>query len=247
MVTRASHVEVTPGAALHDVVTVSGLPASYDATVRATLHGPFAERPGADDCTAATRAGRVKLAVTGDGTYTTPSITVADVGYYTWVETFPGDEATVPVTTPCGLVEETTRVVPFTPEVRTTTSRQRALVGASLRDTVEVSGVEGTALTVQWTLHGPRAPRDGSCREVSWSGAPVVATGSMRVPGDGRYRTPATTVRRAGCYTYEQHVAATPWSTEALLAAGAGERDDAGAPAYAAGHHGRLPAARAGR
>ena len=220
VVTQASHQEVTPGAVLHDVVGVSGLPASYHATVRATLHGPFTAQPGPDDCTPSTEAGQVTFDVADNGTFATPTITVADVGYYTWVEDFPGDDATVPVTTRCGLVPETTRVVPFTPQVRTTVSQQRSQVGDAVRDTVVVTGVADTAVTVEWALYGPRSPRNGSCAGVPWANAPVADRGSFGAAGDGTYRTDSTTLTAAGCYTYAERIPATPLSNEAVTPPG---------------------------
>lgn len=213
--TRASHTVVTPGAPLHDTVAVSGLPEGYGATVTAALHGPFDAPPGADDCTPENRAGQVTFTVAANGTFQTPPVPIEQVGYYTWVESFPGDDHTVPVTTRCGLVEETTRVVPFTPEVRTAASRQRAFVGDAIHDTVVVGGVEDSPVTVAWALLGPKPPRGGSCRGLAWEGAPVVARGSFAAPGDGTYRTPSTTLRHSGCYTYAQRIPATPLTYEA--------------------------------
>jgi hypothetical protein len=215
VVTETSHPVVKPGAAIHDVVTVSGLPDGYDATVVASLHGPYAERPGRDDCTDATRAGRVRFDVAADGTYRTPAVTVTEVGYFTWVQRFRGDRFTEPLTTRCGIVEETTLVEPFTPRVRTTASRQRAEVGDSLHDVVQVRGLRDTATTLTWTLHGPRRPVDGSCGDVRWGSAPVADVGTLAVAGDGTYRTPATRLEAAGCYTYSQVVEPTAISTEA--------------------------------
>lgn len=216
ILTQTSDQQVTPGAEIHDVVTVTGLPEGYAAPVTATLYGPFGAQPGPGDCTSATRAGQVFFTVDGNGTTTTPTLTVDEVGYFTWVEDLPGDDRTHPVTTACGLVEETTRVIAFTPQVRTVASTQRAYVGAAIRDTVVVSGIEESAVTVEWSLHGPRAPRSGSCAGLSWAEAPVVAHGSMSAAGDGTYVTPSTRLRAAGCYTYSERLPATPVTTEAV-------------------------------
>ncbi|MEJ7796303.1 MAG: class F sortase [Nocardioides sp.] len=215
VVTQTSDAVVTPGAAIHDEVRVTGLPRGYDAMVTAVLHGPYVRRPGPDDCTSATRAGRVRFSVPGNGTYRTPSVTVSQVGYYTWVARFPGNDDTLPVTTRCGLAEETTQVIPFTPRIRTVASRQRAYVGASIHDTVVVRGIQDSPVTVHWTLHGPRPARAGSCEGVSWDATQVAARGSMTVAGDGTYRTPSTKLLRAGCYTYAQWIPATPLTSEA--------------------------------
>ncbi len=172
--------------------------------------------PAATTCTDASRAGRVRFEVDGNGTFTTPSVTVAAVGYYTWVERFPGDRFTVPLTTRCGIVEETTLVEPFTPALITEASRQRAEVGDAIHDSVEVTGLADTAATLEWALHGPRRPVDGSCGEVRWGAAEVADQGSLAISGDGTYRTPATRLARAGCYTYSQRLAPTALSSEAL-------------------------------
>lgn len=220
VVTQTSDAVVEPGAEIHDTVSVTGLPDGYAATVVATLHGPYDERPGRDDCTDDTRAARVRFPVDGNGTFATPSVVVDQVGYYTWVVRFPGDRFTEPVTTRCGIVAETTLVEPFTPSVATLASRQRAEVGDSLHDTVTVAGLRDTATSVTWTLHGPRRPVDGSCGSVRWDGAPVADEGSLAITGDGTYRTPATRLERAGCYTYAQTVQPTAISTEAVSSPG---------------------------
>ncbi|MEJ7832028.1 MAG: class F sortase [Nocardioides sp.] len=207
--TTTSDALVVPGAAIHDVVTVTNLPAGYAQTAEANLYGPFSARPGSESCTPDRLAGQVRFDVTADGVFMTPSITVGAVGYYVWTETLPGDERTVPVTTPCGIVEETTLVQKLTPRVTTVVSTQRAHVGDAITDTVDVAGIEDHPVTVAWTLHGPIAPRAGSCAGLDWTGAPIAARGSFTAAGDGGYRTTPTIVRASGCHTYSETVAAT--------------------------------------
>jgi len=216
VVTRTSAAVARPGAEIHDVVTVTGLPEGYSAQVTATLFGPFPTQPDAGDCTTATRAGSVTFTVADNATFATPSLVVPTVGHYTWVESFPGDDSTVPVTTRCGIVEETTQVVRFTPTIRTTASQQRAFVGDTLHDQVVLAGVQDSPVTIEWTLHGPRAPHDGSCDDLGWGSAQVIDHGEVPAPGDGTYRTPSTTLLRAGCYTYSQRVAPTALTDEAV-------------------------------
>lgn len=212
IMTRTSHSVVRPGAAIHDSVAVKGLPAGYDGVVVAELHGPFATQPGPGDCSSSTLAGRVSRRVTRDGTYNTPSVVVPAVGYYTWVQRLPADIDTLPVTTPCGLRVETTRVVPRTPRVTTVVSDQRVHVGARLHDTVRLTGLAATdTVTVRWRLHGPLSPRSGrSCAGLRWSGAAIAGSGSTTVTGSRTFRTPSVVVGAAGCYTYSQEVLATP-------------------------------------
>ena len=215
VVTETSDVEVTPGAAIHDRVRVSGAPRGYAETATASLYGPFASQPGVGDCRPERLAGRVTFGVTGDGSYATPPVVVEQPGYYTWVVRLPGDRHTLPVTSPCGLVPETTQVVRATPVVSTVASTQRAYVGARLRDTVRVTGVGAHPVTVQWTLHGPVPPRDGSCDALDWAGAPVAGRGELALAGDGTVVTPPVRVTRGGCYTYSEHLPATPYTEPA--------------------------------
>ncbi|WP_148615538.1 class F sortase [Nocardioides rubriscoriae] len=215
--TTTSAPVLTPGESVHDVVTVTGLPPAYDGTVVAELHGPFATPPGPADCTAATLADQVGSRVTADGTYDTPPVVVDSVGWWTWVQRLPGDLDTLPVTTPCGLPEETTQVVARVPAVTTAVSDQHALVGARIFDTVRLSGlVADDTVEVRWRLHGPVAPRSGtSCSGVGWSTAPVAASGSMTVTGSGSVSTPSVLLRAPGCYTYSQDVLASATTTAA--------------------------------
>jgi hypothetical protein len=210
--TRTSHTVVRPGAAIHDSVAVKNLPPGYAGVVVAELHGPFAKQPQPGDCSRWTLAGRVTKRVTTDGTYDTPSVVVRSVGYYTWVQRLPGDIDTLPVTTPCGLRVETTRVVPRTPRITTVVSDQRAVVGARIFDTVRLRGLApDDTVRVRWRLHGPLAPTSGtSCARLRWSRAPVAASGSLTATGNRDVRTPSVAVKRAGCYTYSQEVLATP-------------------------------------
>jgi hypothetical protein len=216
--TTTSHAVVTPGALVHDVVTVSGLAPGYDGVVVAELHGPFPAQPGEGDCTPATLAARVTSRVTADGTYDTPAVPVPSVGYWTWVQRLPRDVDTLPVVTPCGLVEETTRVQPRTPAVTTVVSDQRALVGSRIFDTVRLTGLAADdTVAVTWRLHGPLAPRSGGapCVGLRWSRAGIAASGVVEATGSGTFRTPSVRLSAPGCYTYSQSVAATPTTTAA--------------------------------
>ena len=214
VVTQTSDAEVVTGGTVHDVVRVSGAPRGYSAMATASLYGPYDAQPGRATAGRPSWPGEVTFRVSGNGTYTTPGLVVDAPGFYTWVQELPGDRHTLPVTTRCGLVPETTRVVRATPVVTTVASTQRAYVGARLRDRVTVSGAGRHPLTVHWTLHGPIPQRDGSCDSLTWSHAPVAARGSMPVGGDGTYLTAPARVTVGGCYTYSEQIPATP-ATEA--------------------------------
>lgn len=210
VVTTASHQIALIGTGLHDLVTVTKLPAGSRQTVTATLYGPFPEQPGVDDCTEDAEVDSVTFTADRNAEFRTPDITVQRPGYYVWTESLPGDDLTHPVTTPCGIVEETTLAVARTPQVRTQISHQRAQVGRTVFDTVVVSGLgPSDSVVVRWTMHGPLAPRAGSCRDLDWSGAGVLARGQFVARGNGRYRTAPVVLRAPGCVTYSEALEAT--------------------------------------
>lgn len=214
--TTASHQTAVIGTALHDLVTVTKLPAGYRQSVTATLYGPFAERPGPDSCTAQMKAGSVSFTVDRNGEFRTPEVTVHRPGYYVWTESLPGDSRTHPVTTPCGIVEETSLIVARTPQVRTQISAQRAVVGRQVHDTVVITGLAPSdEVVVGWTLHGPLAPRSGSCAGLDWSAAGVLDRGELVARGNGRYRTAPTVLRVPGCVTYSEVLVATETTASA--------------------------------
>lgn len=215
--TTTSDQLVLPGAAIADQVIVSGLPASYSHDAVATLYGPYAQPPTSDDCMSADAAGQVRLRVDHNGTSVTPTVTVGEVGYYTWTETLRGDRWTETVTTPCGVAAETTLARRLTPRARTVVSRRVARSGAHLHDVVRVSGLEPqTTVEVRWWLHGPVAPRGATCRHLSWLGAPLSDHGRFSAQGNGRFVTTSTLVRSPGCYTYSERLPGTavtePWA-----------------------------------
>ncbi len=218
VVTRSSSPTAQPGAALRDLVTVSGLPAGYHQSVTATLYGPFAGRPGEGSCTPDRVAGSVSFPLTANGTSTTPAVAVGLEGYYVWTESMPGDDHTNPMSTPCGVSAETTLVrpapiAPATPAVHTAASQQHVLVGARVYDDVIVTGLPpGTSAPVTWRLLGPLAPRRGTCTGLDWRSAPVLTSGSLVVSHNGTWRTAATALISTGCVTYVERLAASATS-----------------------------------
>ncbi|MFL6174915.1 MAG: hypothetical protein ACJ716_18650 [Marmoricola sp.] len=218
--TRTSSATVVPGTLLSDLVTVSGLPSGSTQQVTATLFGPFPSQPGPESCTDELKAGQVHFQVDRNGDFSTPAIAVDDTGYYVWTETMPGDDLTNPVTTDCGVTEETTvverpkTVAPKPPAVHTVASVSNLRVGGPVHDLVDVSGlVDGSSVTVRWTLLGPIAPRNGSCAGLRWSKAQALASGSFVADHNGRYATKPVKVRSPGCVTFTEALAATATTT----------------------------------
>ncbi|HET6151342.1 MAG TPA: hypothetical protein VFE15_00200 [Marmoricola sp.] len=210
--TTTSTTSAVPGTAVHDQVVSTGVPVGYHGTATATLYGPFDAAPGADSCTADKAAGSVTFPIAGNGTVQTPAIMVTALGYYVWVEELPGDVRTNPVTTPCGLVPETTLVAkaPAAPTVRTQASKTRVVLGGTIHDTVRVGGLAASApVRITWVLHGPLSPVRGSCTGLDWSHAGIVDHGSFLADHNGTYQTATTVLRKSGCVTYSESLPAT--------------------------------------
>lgn len=233
LVTRASAQRVEPGAEVHDQVDVTGTggeSGSFDwsllGPVRAHADGTC---PGSD-APAWSSAGVLAsgtVTTNGDGTYATPTYVVrpADVGCLTYVESMPATPTTLPARTRPGVPAETVLVVAprivaprkAQPCVSTVASRQSGLVGSRLRDTVRVGCLRaGDRVVVAWTLHGPIAPVIGAgalgcdlLGESAWRRVRVAARGSFVANGPGTFRTTPVVVRKPGCYTYSESVAAT--------------------------------------
>lgn len=111
VVTVASAPQAHVGAELHDVVRVTGA-AGYRGRATARLWGPFPDQPGEQQCRdEQMKAGEVEFDIDGDGSYTTPNITVEKPGHYTWTIHLPRAPGFEGVDTPCGIEAETTEVL----------------------------------------------------------------------------------------------------------------------------------------
>src|SRR5262249_47594740 len=84
------------GEQVRDRRTISGGTAAWKAPVGVAVYGPFASA-GAYHCDG-TPAWKGSFSATGNGTFTTPPATLAKAGWYTFVETIPGDAANVGLT-----------------------------------------------------------------------------------------------------------------------------------------------------
>lgn len=193
---------VLTGRAVRDRVRISGLPAGRTTTITANVHGPFRTR--ADIRCDATPAATGTFTATRSGTIGSPVIRPTRPGYYTYQLVVAGDAGLAPVTTPCGVPAETF-VVQRQPAVTTKVSRQQVRPGASITDTVVVSGlVVDERATVDAALYGPFPSR-----EAVRCDTPPVWQGTLDATGDGEYTTAPVTLTTPGYYTYRERIAAT--------------------------------------
>jgi hypothetical protein len=218
IVTTASSPTAVRGTDLYDNVQITGTVPGYTGTATATLWGPYDHAPTKADCIAGgpVPGRQVTFAVTGDGTYVTPRLPAALGGWYVWTETLPGTPLQNQVTTPCGIAEETTKVV--SAPVISTTATSTARPGQSIHDTMTVTGADpNITVTGHATLYGPfdTAPTAGSCAP-----ATKIRTVNVTVKGDGVYTLPAVTATYTGYYAWVAGTAAAPLQNAAGHACG---------------------------
>ena len=102
--TQASADVIKPGGQIFDRVKVSGLGLT-PATVELELFGPFATRDGIR-CTGAP-VQTLRMPVAGDGSYDSPKVTIAKVGFYAFRERIPAQGLVPAFQGECAAVAET--------------------------------------------------------------------------------------------------------------------------------------------
>jgi hypothetical protein len=199
--TQISAGSLEAGGAVTDTVIVTGLQ-GRTATISANLYGPF---PSPDKIVCTTPpvwSGTVTA--TGDGSYVTDPVVLAQPGYYTYRETLAASEHVATAETACAEAAETT-VVRGHLAIRTQVSAATTTPGKQITDTAVVTGLGVLAAPVQVELWGPfDRLEDFRCE-----GTPV-ATSTLTATGDGSYVTTPVTVPRAGYYTYREAILETP-------------------------------------
>jgi hypothetical protein len=133
-------------------------------------------------------------AVSGNGSYASPSVTATAVGTYRWVAAYSGDSANAAAgPTACGDPAGVVVVSPAAPTM-TAVATPPATTGGAIVDTATLAqGVNPTG-TITFKLFGPG---DATC-----SGAPVL-TSTRTVAGNGNYISDPYTVTLPGGYRFE--------------------------------------------
>ena len=195
--TQISSTATSPGSSVNDRITIGGL-GSLAATVQVELWGPY-DSVAAMSCSG-TPVSTTTFTANGDGVHDSESVTVDQAGYYTYRVSIGGTEGSPAVTSRCGEPSETTFSKPDR-AVTTMASDEAVRPGATIRDTVKVTGLGKTPATVQLKLYGPFASRTA----VRCTGTPVW-TGRIAVKGDGTYRSGAAPIRKVGFYTFQEEI-----------------------------------------
>ncbi|WP_028280962.1 hypothetical protein [Arthrobacter sp. H5] len=229
--TQTSTGQASAGEPLHDVLTVTvagssdaanngwlSLPGSgqtVSVEVVSTLWGPLPSRPRpSDEVPAETpKLGTVTTRVDGPGTYRTPELTLPGPGWYVWTESIdPGSAEpesasghVLPWQSPFGVVPETT-LVPWSPSVSTLLSTPNALVGDSVTDLVEITGMGPPDQTVdnepavELTMYGP-LPALPDLRDDVPEGATVHSQTTVPMSNGHHTSPPFAGFAEPGCYT----------------------------------------------
>jgi hypothetical protein len=230
--TQAAPASAAVGDQLTDTLTLKGTAAGYHASVVASLWGPFDKSPTAKSCaTPATPAKTVTVDVSGDGNATTPAVTVAVAGYYTWTEALPESPLQNAVNTPCGAATQTMLVTAKPTITLSATGAHHP--GDTVAGTVTASGMlAGFAPKAIVTLYGPfsTTPSAADCTSKTKG-----ATTTLPLTGDGTYSTPDVALPRIGYYTWTLAVPGNTMQPAVNLACGyptgrfVVARDDVGA------------------
>ena len=201
-----------------------GLVVSYGAPLEWTLLGPVSAVN--DMCTganwaAAPVAATGTLSVTGDGTYSTPSEALYAAGCYSFSEDLAAVSDETAASSPAGTSSETVLVL-APPAIVTRSSTTAQKPHGSVFDIVSVTGTDGGAGELDWSLVGPvTAASAGKCTGVNWNGAPVVTSGSVLVTADGNFVTAAANLGGPGCYSWTDNFTGSSFVSETSVGAGA--------------------------
>ena len=213
--------KATQGARLQDTIEVTDS-FGLDLDIAWSLLGPLA--PAGTDCQGldwdgAPVAAQGTVTAHGDGRYVTEDADVAVAGCYTYVERIAATALSTAHATKPGEPTETALIFDW-PQVQTTAASTSLTLPATVSDAIAVTGLTSSSITIDWQLLGPMAPGTRDCEAVDWSGAAVLASGSIDADHDGTVNTPEIAVTEPGCYTFTERSDATATAAEAESPAG---------------------------
>ena len=186
LTTTATPSTITVGQPVADVAHLSG-GFNPTGTITFNLYGP------SDTTCAGPPVGSVTKTVSGDGDYTSPTITPTGAGTYVWVATYSGDANNGKLSNGCAEASETVTVTPATPALTTTATPSTITIGQPVADVAHLSGGNNPTGTITFNLYGPNP---NGC-----TGTPVGSV-TKTVSGDGDYTSPTVTPTGTGTYVW---------------------------------------------
>ncbi len=214
-----------------DSDSFSGFPSGAPAnTLTWTLYGPVTATSAGTCPTSSSpylaahvdRSGT--LAVTGNGTETTPSTALPGPGCYSYGADLPASATSQEVVLAPGTPSETVQEVSPTITTKTSAATLPALSSAS--DDITISGLGSDSGTLNWSLVGPVTAGAQGCTGVDWSGAATVKTGTVAISDGSPTSVTAGPVELSalGCYSWVATLTSSSLPTGVTSAAGtAGE------------------------
>jgi hypothetical protein len=179
--TTVASPSVAAGGQVHDTATLAGglVPTG---NITFNLYGP-------DDATCAgPLAGTSTVPVSGNGTYQSSDITVADPGTYRFVASYSGDVAHNPVTTACNDPAETV-VVTSGPGSTTSTSTSTTTPGSTTSTTSTIPTSTSTTVVPSTTTTSTTSPTSTSTTSTT---APTGSTSTTQPTGSTTSTTQPT-------------------------------------------------------
>ena len=141
-----------------------------------------------------TQVGSVTAPVSGNGSYTSPSVRVSSAGLYHWVASYGGDGNNNVVSGACGDTNESVTVMKAAPTISTNAaplSLTLASAGLDLSDKATLAAGASPTGTITFGLF---TDSSGAC------GAQVGSPVTVPVNGNGTYTSPTVHVGAAGTY-----------------------------------------------
>ncbi|GAA4727959.1 hypothetical protein GCM10023350_08790 [Nocardioides endophyticus] len=231
-VTTISDQATTIGDKVTDQVVVSNLFTGEPIQMHWQLYGPYAAKADMT-CQPADVFAEGDMTLSGNGTVTTPAVTLTKAGYYTYAQSSAATAAYEAQRTDCGIEAETTLVTETVPplpptkstvKVKTVSSHQRVTLpvtgGVKVSDKVIIKGLpDGVDAKVTGALYGPFATEKAiRCNPANTFGkVKFTAHGKS---GQGVYRTSKVKITEPGWYSWAMKVSGTRLSKSATEGCG---------------------------
>jgi hypothetical protein len=114
-------------------------------------------------------------------------------------------------------------IAPVDPIISTVSSHEETVAYEELSDSVNIAGTGGGSGTLGWKLLGPIDPVDNACDNLNWSNAPVHASGTVSISGDGPVIAGPTDLGSGGCYSWSHVLTSSDPERPFQATASAGE------------------------
>jgi hypothetical protein len=224
IVTTTSAVFLHSGNTVQDGIVVSTIPtnpginstAPDETPMNWLLVGPVA-MDATGKCASSTYAhgpdaGSGQIGLHGDGTYTTPPVTVHDAGCYGWIDSIPSGPYTQGAISFPNAPAPSSELSYLLPTIKTASHATGTSAPATVSDTVTVGAITTEPSHITWSLDGPVPPLAGGTCPTTSAAYPLTSladTGTIDVKASGTYKATAGVRSAAGCWSFNAALAST--------------------------------------